>query len=397
MQVHIEALGGLSGDMFIAAMVDSCPELEELLKETFRRLDLPSSVETIFTRITNPQMSGLRFIVHGSDKGFHDHSDIVQFIETADIEPGIKSMTDNIFEILAKAEAQVHGVSIDNVRFQEVGNWGSIIDIILAASIIDHHKDFQWSVGSLPLGEGFANTQHGLIPLPAPATTLLLEGFPVHRDGFQGERVTPTGAAILKHLSPSLSPGLLPMNLKRSGVGFGSRELEGISNVTRVFVFSKLSGWDTQNSIGVIRFYVDDQMPEDLAIGLENIRRSEDVLDVIQLSAVGKKGRLGTSVEVLVEPRAMGNVIECCLNQTSTLGLRWCYETRSTLPREVIDTSIDGERLPVKVAYRPNGDITAKLESDQLANGIGFGGRFHRRSVTERDALSGRKNDQDSD
>ena len=391
MQIHIEPVGGLSGDMFIAAMVDAFPELQKVLKKNLQFLKLPRFMDVTFEKTRNRQMDGMRFIVSASGSGLSKYSKIKKFIDDSDIEPAIKIRAIDIFEVLAIAESRVHGVEMDDVTFHEVGNWDSIIDIIFAGIIIEYFAGANWSVGPIPLGEGLVDSQHGLIPVPAPATTFLLKAFSVYRDGIKGERITPTGAAILKYLSPSQTSGLTPMKLESTGVGFGAKIFENISNITRILTFSYLGGWDGENLISVIRFDVDDQSPEDLALGLDNIRRHEGVLDLVQFSAIGKKSRMSIRIEVLTKPQATNPVIEECLKQTNTLGVRWCLENRSTLGRQKIKTKVDGKEWSVKLANRPTNTLSAKVEADELAAGMNFREREDHRATVEKNALRGRK------
>ena len=143
-----------------------------------------------------------------------------------------------IFGLLAAAEAEVHGVVEDDVAFHEVGAVDSIVDIVVAAQLVTLVGASAWSASPLPLGSGRVRTQHGLLPVPAPATALLLRGLATIDDGVPGERVTPTGAAIARYLLEDEVLARVPRRLLRCGTGFGSRELPGLSNCLRVLVFA---------------------------------------------------------------------------------------------------------------------------------------------------------------
>ena len=132
----------------------------------------------------------------------------------------------------------MHGTRADEVCFHEIGAVDSIADVVGAAFVIESLGATGWSVGALPLGRGRVETAHGIMPVPAPATTVLLEGFPVHDDGIEGERVTPTGAAILRYLQPDMEALAPAGKLLTSGMGFGSRVLPGQPNVLRALVLS---------------------------------------------------------------------------------------------------------------------------------------------------------------
>ncbi len=142
-----------------------------------------------------------------------------------------------IFRLLAQAEAEVHGVAEDDVAFHEVGAIDSIVDIVAAAELVARLGAVTWWSSPLPLGSGRIRTQHGLLPVPAPATALLLRGMSTIDDGIAGERVTPTGAAVARYLLPRERPAPKPRRLVATGTGFGTRVMPGISNCLRVLVF----------------------------------------------------------------------------------------------------------------------------------------------------------------
>jgi len=240
-----------------------------------------------------------------------------------------------------------------------------------ATAEIDASGARVWSVAPLPLGSGRVQTAHGSLPVPAPATALLLEGFAVFDDGRPGERVTPTGAAILRHLAPESGVASLPARLARTGVGFGTRTLPGTSNVLRVLAFEPLAAHSGGDRVQVLRFEVDDQSPEDLAVGLERLREVEGVLDVLQSPAFGKKGRVCVAVQVLARPEARERALAACFEETTTLGVRIASEERATLARR--DASVEAPAGPVRVkaARRPSGRTTAKAEMDDLAGAPG--------------------------
>lgn len=367
MPVHIEPVGGVSGDMFVAAFVDAEPELAPLLSEALARLGTPGGLRLEIEPTRNHQIDGHRFAVRAPSLGHNHYADIVRLIEASGLDAPVKARALDVFRLLGRAESKVHGVPLEAVTFHEVGNWDSIVDIVLAATLIERHGDDDWTIGSLPLGEGFVQCDHGRIPVPAPATVELLRDLPVHRDGIEGERVTPTGAAILRHISPRARTALPTMRLERCGVGFGTRTFEGISNVLRLFFLSELESRADHDEVTAIRFDVDDQTPEDLAIGLDRIRATDGVLDVVQYPVYGKKGRLASRVEILVRPCEAERVIGQCFIETSTIGLRYGTETRRILPREHVRLDVEGGVRRAKRVTRPDGSRTGKLEADDLA------------------------------
>ena len=293
----------------------------------------------------------------------------------------VKRIAIAIFHELAQAEAAVHGKQVDTVAFHEVGNWDSIADIVAAATLIEAAGAASWSVGSLPLGRGWVETDHGRLPVPAPATTLLLRGFAFHDDGRHGERVTPTGAAILRYIAPSTGIGPSPRMLERTGIGFGTRRLPGMSNVLRVLAFKDED--TVHEQVGVIQFEIDDQTGEDLAVALDHIRADDGVIDVVQTPAFGKKGRMVASIQILTRPEALDATAALCFRQTTTLGLRSRIEARSVLPRKAMTTA---EGVRVKLADRPGGP-TAKAEMDDADHQESHKARAELRHRAESQAL----------
>jgi uncharacterized protein (DUF111 family) len=357
-------------------------------------------------------------------------------IEAADLPAGVLGHALGIFGCLAGAEARVHGVSPDEVVFHEVGAADSVADILAAAWVIAAVGPAAWSVGTLPLGSGTVRTAHGPMPVPAPATALLLEGFAVRDDGVGGERVTPTGAAILRHLGCAGAGLPRTATLRGSGTGFGSRRLPGMSNCLRALVLDTAepqepepppSGHDTlkagtpglatpslaapslaapgaalpgaegvapgpasgsdfasgHRALAVISFEVDDQSGEELAAGLDRVREAEGVHDVVQIAAFGKKNRMATHVQVLVRPDRLEAAVEACFRETTTIGLRTHLVQGRALPRRFAEVMVDGHTVVVKLVERPGG-VTAKTELDSARPVAGHAARTRLRREAER-------------
>ena len=252
---------------------------------------------------------------------------------------------------------------MDNVSFHEVGAWDSIFDIVAAAALIEASKVANWSISPIPIGSGLVATRHGKVAVPAPATRKLLQGLNCFDDGIPGERVTPTGAAILKHLNGGTN---IRGHLRASGAGFGQMTLKGCSNCVWISIFEDCEQGVTQDRVVQINFEVDDATPEELAVGLQYLRQAEGVLDVIEQPCVGKKGRLVHSVQVLCSPAHQDKIVDACFTQTPTLGLRLQLIERRNLPRHIV-TSSSGTR--VKQSRRPGGEPTAKADIDDVVCG----------------------------
>jgi len=324
MHIHLDPIGGMAGDMFAAAMLDYNHDWQVPLYETIRGSGLTPELEVCALQHNDGSLTGHRFKVKQPTGPVEHHHrrwrDIRERLHGSGLETAVKERAIAIFELLAEAEAEVHGSSIDEVTFHEVGAWDSIADIVAAAWLIERDGATTWSCSPLPLGRGRVASAHGLLPIPAPATALLLKGFPVFDDGVEGERVTPTGAAILKHLNPSFEPRMPPSVMLGRGYGFGTRTFPGFSNVLLVSLFDPQRSRSADSSVAVCEFEVDDQTPEDLAVGLERLRELPGVLDVTQAPVFGKKGRLAIHIQVLGEVSRINAILDHCLTETTTLG-----------------------------------------------------------------------------
>ncbi len=367
--IHLDPVGGLAGDMFLAAIIDAWPHYKEPIVDAIRGAGLPEGWSVDVVDGESGGVTGTRVEISG-DADAHatgSYRDIRKLLRKT-VEKTIRDRAIDIFRRLAEVEAGIHGVSIDNVHFHELAGWDSIADIVGAATAIDL-LDATWSVGDLPMGSGTVQTAHGPLPVPAPATAQLLKGFKWIDDGFPGERVTPTGAAILAHLDIRRGQRRPDGFLLVSGHGLGTRKTKGLANVLRLIAFGdentlrRPSTAPLAGEVGVVSFEVDDQTPEDLAVGLDRLRAFRSVLDVVQFTVMGKKGRVAISIRVLCKPERIDQVIDGCFLQTTTTGLRWRFEQRAMLARSEIEV----EGYSGTEVMRPNNIPTMKIDMDQLA------------------------------
>ena len=421
MRIHLDLLGGLAGDMFIAALLDAFPDHEAGLLAAIDAVRPSGGGACRSVAHRDAVLQGRRFEVdeshHHPHQHPHDHSHdhshdheattahsdhghvpwrvIRASLIDSSLPPPVLSHALAIFELLAHAEATVHGVAADEIEFHEVGAWDSIADIVGAAYLVDAVGAARWTVSAVPLGFGRVRTAHGPMPVPAPATAQLLKGFETIDDGIGGERITPTGAAILAHLcsadggSTKTTQGRRAGKLVRTGVGFGTRRLAGISNCVRALVFEEaaVEAAGGHRQLGVIEFEVDDQSAEDLAMGLEHLRAHDAVFDVVQAPVFGKKGRMMTSIRALVSLASLDAAIEACFRETTTIGLRHHVVSGAALVRRQHDVTLDGATMRVKSVARPGG-ATGKTESDDVAAFPGHAVRSALRSRAEGLALA---------
>jgi uncharacterized protein (TIGR00299 family) protein len=369
-RIHLDPIGGISGDMFVAAMADAFPEHVAGLMEELAKLQRPASPLGIRFEPHADMLNGQRFVVEHEEHAHHHvpHRAIRARLGAARLDADVLRHVLALFALLAEAEGEVHRIAPEAVEFHEVGAWDSIVDFVAAAYFIARLAPERWTCGPLPLGGGRIRAAHGVLPVPAPATALLIRGLEIVDDGVGGERVTPTGAAIVRYLVKARSATREGAILANTGHGFGTRKLPGMPNMLRVVAFTHSAGVPSppDEEIATLTFEIDDQTAEDLAVALERVRQAPGVLDVGQVAVYGKKNRLATQVQILARIEAVDAVASLCLAQTTTLGLRIARAWRRTALRAQVETSVP-EQVRVKIAARPSGEITAKAEMDDLA------------------------------
>ena len=383
--------------MLVGALLDAFPEAWPRVAEAVQAATQGEAKATLVPW-RDHALAGRRFDVVAAE-AVHTHrrlGDIEAMLGRSALDKRVTERAIGIFRLLAEAEGRVHGIEPAQVTFHEVGALDSIADIVAAATLIEFVGPAQYSIAPLPLGSGRIETAHGTLPVPAPAVVELLQGFVVHDDGIPGERVTPTAAAILRHLAPSA--GAAPKGrLVGRGLGFGTRRLPGISNIVRVLVVEPVEAsidadWQTEQ-VAALSFEIDDQTPEDLAIALDRLRALDGVLDVLQVPVTMKKGRLATQIQLLTRPEARATVMTACFNETTTLGLRCALVERAVLPRRVVETGTP-DSARVKLATRPGRRRSAKAEADDVAaRGDRRAREATRKQATEAALVSDRDDD----
>ena len=369
--VRLDAIGGVAGDMFVAAAVATWPDLGERVRAAVAELDIPFPYQMDWETVTRGGIVAQHFRFSADGGGEHPTGlvfEIKAFINRSSLPASVRGIAVGLFDRIAAAEGGVHGIPAEQVHLHELADWDSIIDVVAAAVVIDAVGPAIWVCPSLPLGTGTVRSAHGLLPVPAPAVDLLCRGARMRSDRVEGERVTPTGAAILAYLGAFEERSLAQGRLVASGYGAGTREFPGLPNVLRMLVLDPEvceAPRFQADQVAVLRLDVDDQSPEDLAIGLDRLRALQGVLSVVSSMMWGKKGRVCFGIEILAEAAFVEQVARACFEETTTLGVRWRVEERWKLERwEVVAETAAFGQAPVKIARRPGGKLTAKLEAD---------------------------------
>lgn len=370
----LDPASGIAGDMFIGALVDI-----GLDRAWLERLPSTLGLDGVAVRIADVQRSSVRCVKVDFDIPPQPHgravSEIHRLIDTLKIPENVARSAHAAFEAIASIEGEIHGVTPDELHLHEVGAVDAILDIIgsiWGVELLGIERIYNTRVS---LGDGSVKTAHGLLPVPAPATIRLLEGFNVrHGPPGSGELTTPTGAALLRVLSKGAPPQ--EYTPRRSGYGAGTRDIHGQLNALRIILGEATVERHEHHHhhhhehvhtehLHVLSADIDDMSPEELA-GAADILRAEGALDVVLLHTTMKKGRLGTRVEALVQSSDLARLEEKIFQQFTTLGVKTFDVVRNALERESRMVRFDGRDIRVKVATLPDGTRRAKPEFDDL-------------------------------
>lgn len=358
-----DCFSGISGDMCLGALVSAgwpAASLEDLP----RRL-LLEDVRVVASAVRRGPFAATRVEVIAPERQPHRHlRHIVDMITAADLEEAVRESAISVFRRLAEAEAEVHGSTPEKVHFHEVGAVDALVDVVGTVLGL-HDLGVRRVYGTpLPLGGGMVNSEHGLIPVPAPATAVLLKGVPVRASSLEAELVTPTGAALLTTLAASWeSPP--PYRLERVGTGAGSRDLEQQPNVLRLLIGELDAPAPMRRRVAVLETALDDDNPQYVAELMSRVI-SEGALDAMLVPTVMKKGRAGLLLVVIADPDQAERFAMRLLSETSTLGVRVREDERYELPRSLrsVQTAFGPVRL--KVAELPEGGSRAVPEFESV-------------------------------
>ncbi|HET9061979.1 MAG TPA: nickel pincer cofactor biosynthesis protein LarC [Candidatus Binatia bacterium] len=366
---YFDAGSGISGDMTIGALLDAgAPRIDVAgLGRALGALGV-EGYRLTYERVRVGPLDAGSFDVVLDTVSHHHHRDwrgiraLIEKAEGRGLVAGVVERALRIFGELAAAEAAVHGVPIETVHFHEVGAVDAIVDIVGTAWCLEELGIQRCFVGPLPGGKpGYIASEHGRLPVPAPATVRLLEGFPVLVGDGEGELVTPTGAAIVRALAKPLRP---LMTIDRVGMGAGKRRWTDRPNVLRVFVGEHEA--DTDEQIVVLEADIDDMTPAALAFAAERLREA-GAIDVTLLPLQMKKGRPGFRVTVLSAVERIDALARTLLTETTSLGVRYRTMGRVVLPRRIESVTTEFGAIVVKIVVRPSGEETAEPEFEDVA------------------------------
>jgi hypothetical protein len=337
---YLDTIAGISGDMTLGAFISAGVSLDQLIAE-LGKLRL-SGFEVTTKHVQRNGITAVKVdVVVSEAPKYHRHlADINAIIEQSDLSTAVKDRAQKIFHEVAAAEAKVHNSTIEKVHFHEVGAIDSLVDIVGASICIEQLGIERVFSSPVKVGNGGTiNTQHGVMPIPTPATSEILKGYPVVLTDIPFELTTPTGAAIIK----ALSHGTLAfeqLNVTSIGYGAGTRELPGIPNLLRVVV-GELEPRLDRDEVLVVESNIDDMNPEILPYVIEKLLAA-GANDAFLTPILMKKGRPAYLLSALVERSQMEAILSIMFRETTTLGVRIQHVERRKLTRtqQNIQTSL---------------------------------------------------------
>lgn len=361
---YFDPFSGIAGDMTVAALIDAGADAQAL----FEALDsLGTGARFRAEKVKRRGIAATHFAVEHEDQKKHRHlPHIVKMIEGSRLTDRAKQNAIKVFEALGAAEAEVHGVPIEKVHFHEVGAVDSICDIAGACQALDLLGVEEVFASRVNTGSGTVEAEHGVMPVPTPATALLLKGVPVYARGPETELTTPTGAAILAALCRGF--GSMPaMTIERSGFGAGTRDFAGMANVLRVLV-GRTSGAREAVTVAVLEANIDDSTPELLGHAMERLLEA-GALDVTLEPVYMKKQRPGVRISVLAAPEDQEKMAALLLEETTTIGVRFWQAERRVQPRTFVEVDTPYGRVRMKVT--PAGSAPEFEDCRRLAAACG--------------------------
>jgi pyridinium-3,5-bisthiocarboxylic acid mononucleotide nickel chelatase len=337
MIAYFDCFSGISGDMTLGAFFDLGVPIEwvEDRLKTIPLTGFELLVETIFRNGIKAKSVEVRI---QDNTTVRHYKDIKSILEKSSLSPEVKKRSIDVFERIANAEALIHGCPKEDVHFHEVGGIDALVDIVGTAICVDYFKINRVIASPIPVGIGFVNSRHGILPVPAPATLGILKGVPIYGTKIPHELVTPTGAAIITSLAESFE--VMPdMRIEKIGYGAGQRELESQPNLLRIILGTEITdsdkgfGFHQADQVIILETCIDDMNPEVFGFLMDRLF-DKGALDVYWIPVFMKKNRPATMVQVLCTENYREALTACILSESSSLGVRYYHAKRRMLGRE---------------------------------------------------------------
>lgn len=365
-----ECFAGISGDMHLGALIDVGVPDEHLVSE-LERLELANEFDLVVEPGKKMGITGTRVTVRladGIDKPHRHLATIKGILQRAGYPPRVEELALTMFNMIAVAEAKIHGTSIDAIHFHEVGATDSIVDIAGAAIGIAYLDVDVVFCSPVELGSGMVRCEHGLMPVPAPATAEILTHAPCHYGGVDGEATTPTGAAIL---ATAVDRFESPRDFTPTSIGYGIGQKDfAVPNALRL-TLGELRDSETELALETetnieVECNIDDMTPEAFGPLTESLF-SNGAKDVFLTPIVMKKSRPGTKLSLLVDEASLDAVLAELFAGSTTIGARMRQVTKRMLPREEQTVTTSMGDIRVKIVTLPGGSRRWKPEHDDIA------------------------------
>jgi uncharacterized protein (TIGR00299 family) protein len=357
---YFDAFSGISGDMTVGALVDAGADWGALTAS------LESLGVGVTFRIEKTKRKGIaasKFTVESSDQKKHRHfPEIERIIGSGDLTDRARRNAISVFHRLGEAEARSHNVPMERVHFHEVGAVDSICDVVGACVALDLLEVEKIRSSRINVGSGTVNTEHGVLPVPAPATAYLLADRPIYSAGPETELTTPTGAALVSTLAEQFGV-VPPMRVLSQGFGAGEKDFPTQANVLRVLIGEQLERAETL-TINVIQANIDDSTPQVLGYAMEQLLEA-GALDVTLTPIFMKKNRPATMISVICSMDTTERMTALLFSETTTLGVRILQAQREVVTRK--STEIDTTYGKVRIKFTESGSFTPEYEDCRRA------------------------------
>lgn len=359
--LYIDPFSGVSGDMLLGAFISlgvPLPVVEGAIERV-----IPGEIVLEATEVRRSSLAGVRCLVRikGGPRR-RSLSEMLGLVRGADIPESVRDGSMRVLGRLGEAEARAHGAG-SSVHLHELGGQDTLADVVGTLAALHALGVKAVRSGSINVGGGTVSTEHGTMPVPAPATAFILEGAPVKSVGPEVELTTPTGAALVVETATQFGP-FPPMTVTAVGTGAGERDTEGFPNLLRLFL-GQAAGARTLGESVMIECGLDDASPEYLAPVTE-ILQDSGALEVHMIPVHTKKGRVGILVRVLAEPGNEGSVVQALLDHSGSAGLRRWRVERDILPRETVTVETEYGSVRVKRWLTPSGVWRVKPEFEDV-------------------------------
>jgi pyridinium-3,5-bisthiocarboxylic acid mononucleotide nickel chelatase len=367
MIAYLDCVGGLAGNMLIAALLDAGAP-EEALRAVPERLGI-EGVDVRIERVERHGIGALHLEVFSSYEHHHYRSwrSIREQLAAAELDESVRERAIAVFQRLATVEGRIHGVPPEDIGFHELGAVDTLVDVVGAVTLLEELGVWWLVCSPLPMGRGVVSAAHGILPLPAPATADLLLDAPVFGVDIEAELVTPTGAALSSTLADGWGP-LPAMTLERIGYGAGSADFIQRANLVRVLLGRDAAARqvDASHEVAVLETNLDDLSPELIPDAVERCFAA-GALDVWTVPVAMKKGRPGIVLSALTRPETEAVVARAILEETTALGVRVARSRRYELEREERTVDVDGRQVRIKLGRLDGRIVNVKPQHDDCA------------------------------